>query len=83
MLHLNIIEYDICGQICPSTLLTALQVINEYSRQLSDGQVKIAFKTDNRDAISTIPESAENMGYPVTVTKGDGYYIIEISGEEE
>jgi TusA-related sulfurtransferase len=79
----NIIEYDICGQICPSTLLTALQVINEYSQQLSEGAVKIAFKTDNRDAISTIPESAANMGYPVTVTKGDGYYLIEISGEEE
>lgn len=83
MLPLNIIEYDIRGQICPSTLLTALQVINEYSEQLSDGAVKIIFKTDNRDATSTIPESAANMGYPVTVTKGDGYYVIEIRGEEE
>ena len=83
MLSVNIIEYDICGQICPSTLLTALRVINEYSEQLAEGAVKIAFKTDNRDAISTIPESAANMGYPVTVTKGDGYYLIEISGEEE
>lgn len=80
---MNIIEYDIRGQICPSTLLTALQVINEYSEQLSDGAVKIIFKTDNRDATSTIPESAANMGYPVTVTKGDGYYVIEIRGEEE
>jgi len=80
---LTIIKYDICGQICPSTLLTALQVINEYSEQLAEGEVKIAFKTDNRDAISTIPESAANMGYPVTVTKGDGYYLIEIRGGEE
>ena len=80
---MTIIKYDICGQICPSTLLTALQVINEYSEQLAEGEVKIAFKTDNRDAISTIPESAANMGYPVTVTKGDGYYLIEIRGGEE
>lgn len=80
---MNIIKYDICGQICPSTLLTALQVINEYSRQLEDGAVKLAFKTDNRDAIGTIPESAANMGYAVTVTKGDGYYLIEIGGEAE
>ena len=83
MLAVNIIKYDICGQICPSTLLTALQVLNEYSQQLSEGAVKIAFKTDNRDAISTIPESAANMGYPVSVTKGDGYYLIEVSGEED
>jgi TusA-related sulfurtransferase len=83
VLHLNIIEFDILGQICPSTLLTALQVINEYSRELSEGRVKLAFKTDNRDAIGTIPESAQNMGYSATVTKGDGCYLIEISGEEE
>ena len=80
---MNIIKYDICGQICPSTLLTALQVINEYSQQLSEGALKIAFKTDNRDAIGTIPESAANMGYQVAVTKGDGFYLIEVSGEEE
>lgn len=75
--------YDICGQICPSTLLAALKEINEYSQQLSDGTLKLAFKTDNRDAIGTIPESAANMGYAVTVTKGDGYYLIEIGGAEE
>ena len=80
---MKIIEFDIRGQICPSTLLTALQVINEYSLQLSDGSVKLAFKTDNRDAIGTIPESASNMGYAVAVTKGDGHYLIEIRGETE
>ena len=80
---MKIIDFDIRGQICPSTLLTALQVINEYSLQLSDGSVKLSFKTDNRDAIGTIPESASNMGYAVAVTKGDGHYLIEISGEAE
>jgi TusA-related sulfurtransferase len=79
---LNIIKYNICGQICPSTLLTALEVINKYSRQLEDNMIKLSFKTDNRDAINTIPESASNMGYSVSVTKGDGYYLIEIGGAE-
>ena len=79
---MNSIEFDICGQICPSTLLTALKAINDYSLQLSDGTATLAFKTDNRDAISTIPESASNMGYKVTVTKKEGYYLIEIGGEE-
>jgi len=76
------IEFDICGQICPSTLLTALQKINEYSGQLSDGLVTLAFKTDNRDAISTIPESASNMGYTVTVTKKEDCYLVAVSGGE-
>jgi TusA-related sulfurtransferase len=79
---LNIVEFDICGQICPSTLLTALQRINEYSQQLSDGLLTLAFKTDNRDAINTIPESASNMGFKVTVTKKEGYYLLEVSGGE-
>ena len=79
---MNIIEFDICGQICPSTLLTALQVINKYSQQLEGSTVRLAFKTDNRDAINTIPESASNMGYKVTVTKKEGYYLVEVGGGE-
>ena len=82
MLPLNIIKYDICGQICPSTLLTALQEINKYSQQLEDSTVKLAFKTDNRDAINTIPEAASNMGYKVTVTKKEDHYLVEIGGAE-
>lgn len=79
---MKVIEFDIRGQICPSTLLTALKEINEYSDQLVDGTVRLAFRTDNRDAVGTIPESATNMGYSVTVTRGDGYYLIEIDGLE-
>lgn len=79
---MNTIEFDIRGQICPSTLLTALQEINKHSLQLEEGTVALAFKTDNRDAIQTIPESASNMGYAVTVTKKEGYYLVEVSGGE-
>ncbi|PKL51394.1 MAG: sulfurtransferase TusA family protein [Nitrospira bacterium HGW-Nitrospira-1] len=79
---MNIIEFDIRGQICPSTLLTALKAINDHSRQITDGTVKLAFKTDNRDSMGTIPESAANMGYKTTVTKKEGYYLVEIGSEE-
>ncbi|MBI5639384.1 MAG: sulfurtransferase TusA family protein [Nitrospirae bacterium] len=74
------IEFDICGQICPSTLLIALKEINTHSQRIRDGAVKLSFKTDNRDAVVTIPESASNMGYTVHVAKEDGCYLIEISG---
>lgn len=77
---MNIIEFDICGQICPSTLLIALKEINKYHAQLKDGTVRLAFKTDNRDAVTTIPESAENMGYGVEVSQGKGCYLIEVRG---
>jgi TusA-related sulfurtransferase len=77
---MDAIEFDIRGQVCPSTLLIALREINKHSRRLRDGTVKLAFKTDNRDAVATIPESAGNMGYDARVTKTGGYYLIEING---
>jgi TusA-related sulfurtransferase len=77
---LQVIKYDICGQICPSTLLTALKEINNYSQQLMDGEITLVFYTDNRDAVTTIPESAANMGYTVNVTKMEKCYMLEISG---
>jgi len=80
---LSVIKYDICGQICPSTLLIALKEINDYSQQLMDGEVTLAFYTDNRDAVTTIPESAVNMGYKVNVTKKEKCYMIEISGGQK
>lgn len=79
---MGIIEHDIRGQICPATLLFALREINAHAAGLEDGTVKLKIMTDNRDAITTIPESVENMGYAVAVTKGDGYYLIEISGQK-
>lgn len=75
------IEFDICGQVCPSTLLIALKEINEHQAELKRKEVRLSFKTDNRDAVITIPESASNMGYAVTVEKGDACYIIGISKE--
>ena len=73
------IEYDIRGQMCPSTLLTTLREINRLREQLSAGLIYIEVKTDNRDATSTIPTTVNNMGYEATVTKKEGYYQIIIN----
>ena len=72
------IEFDIRGQICPSTLLIALRELNNHKERLRRGEVRLAFKTDNRDATVTIPDAAENMGYGVRVTKTEDGYIIAV-----
>ena len=74
------IEYDIRGQICPSTLLTALREINLHQEQLQQRAVRLLFLTDNRDCVATIPESAQNMGYGAQVTRREGFYVIEVNG---
>lgn len=76
-------EFDIRGQLCPATLLVALKEINTYADLLRQGSVKLCFKIDNRDATATIPESASNMGYAVTVEKKDGYYCIEVARKSD
>ncbi len=72
------IEFDIRGQLCPATLLVALKEINARAALLKSGAVKLCFLIDNRDATGTIPESASNMGYAVTVEKQEGWYRIEV-----
>ena len=74
----NSIEYDIRGQICPSSLLITLREINGLKTKISRGNVQVKVLTDNRDAIVTIPEAVENMGYGATVLKRKGYYLITI-----
>ena len=74
----QVIEIDIRGQICPSTLLTALKAINSHKQELQNGTVKLSFKTSNRDAVITIPDAATNMGYGINVTKEADYYLIVV-----
>ena len=78
----SIIEFDIRGQICPATLLTALREINRHAQPLRQGEVALRFLTSNRDSTQTIPESAANMGFNATVTAMDGYYEIAVTGHE-
>ena len=73
------LEFDISGQICPSTLLVALREINRNIDKINAGKVRIRFRTDNRDCTNTIPEAAGNMGLNVNVSKEDSCYVIVIS----
>lgn len=66
------------GQICPSTLISALREINRRKDEIKSGSVTLVFMSDNRDSTVTIPETAENMGYGTKVTKENDYYRIEI-----
>lgn len=75
----ELVEVDIRGQICPSSLLAALREVNARRARLKQGTVRLVLMTDNRDATVTIPDAARNMGYDVSVDKLDGYYRIEIS----
>ena len=70
------IEVDMRGQVCPSTLLVAMDNINQNQEELNSHKVKLLIKTDNRDAITTIPGTAENMGYETEITPQDGFYEI-------
>jgi TusA-related sulfurtransferase len=72
------IELDIRGQICPSTLLVALREMNNNIDELNAGCARLFIRTDNRDAINTIPEAAGNMGFQVDVCKTGAAYTILI-----
>jgi len=74
----NRIEVDMRGQVCPSSLLTALEQTNKHKQALRAGEIILEIKTDNRNATATIPGTAKNMGYDVLVLKKTGYYEILI-----
>lgn len=71
-------EMDICGQVCPSSLLMALRVANENYTAIANGEMQVVIKTDNRDATGTIPGAVENMGVFAEVEKADGHYKITL-----
>lgn len=71
-----IIELDIRGQICPSCLLQTLKAVNENSAAIRTGRAEVVVSTDDRQAVSTIPDATAKMGYQSTVERtGDGYRI--------
>lgn len=73
-------QLDIRGQICPSTLLTALREVNLHKNALKTGALRVVILTDDRNATTTIPNAVDNMGYPVTVQRENGYYNITVGG---
>ncbi len=75
----RVIDFDIRGQICPSSCLLALKKINSLKLELKNGDILLRIITDHRDATVTIPDSARNMGYDVKVAKESDYYLINIT----
>jgi len=78
----TIIEYDIRGQICPATMLTALREINRHAAALRTGDITLLFLTTNRDSTQTIPEAVANMGFRVQVIPQEGHYLIKVGGND-
>lgn len=72
------VEFDIRGQICPSSLLTVLREVNSRRVELRSGWLRLSFRTNNRDATNTVPTTVRNMGYAVSVIKEQGHYLIVI-----
>ena len=78
MKQTELCEFDIRGQICPSSLLLALREVNRQHQELLAGHLRMMILTDNRDATGTVPEAVRIMGLDADVEKADGYYSITI-----
>jgi TusA-related sulfurtransferase len=75
---------DIRGQVCPSSLLTTLKVLNQNAESLRRGSIRVRVLTDSRDAVVTIPNAALNMGFKAQVEKlPEGHYEVVISHEAD
>ncbi len=79
----RMVELDIRGQVCPSTLLTTLREVNRHQKEIREGGLQLLVRTDNRDATVTLPQAAANMGLSVEVCKEDGCYLISIGKGQE
>lgn len=77
----QLIEVDLRGQLCPSTLLTALKEINDHKARLRDGSAKLLFMTDNRDCTVAIPDAVTIMGYGVKVSRDGDHYLIVVDND--
>lgn len=83
-LQTRIIQVDMRGQVCPSTLLVAMDNLNRHGEALQSGALQLLIITDNREALHTIPATAENMGYVARITKTTSHYelLIGLSDQE-
>jgi TusA-related sulfurtransferase len=76
---LKTVEIDICGQICPSSLLTTLREVNEHKHPLRNGDIQLDILTDNHDSTNRVCEAVGNMGYLVKVEDQDKFFRISIT----
>jgi len=77
---MRIINIDIRGQICPSCLLLTLREINSNGATIRAGGVEVVVLTDDRLATTTIPATADRMGFRTEVARLDDAYRIRIFG---
>jgi len=73
------VEIDVCGQICPSTLLTALSEVNKHKEPLLKGNFQLNILSDNLDSTNRVREAVSNMGYQVTVEDQQSHFCIAIA----
>jgi TusA-related sulfurtransferase len=78
----EIVPLDIRGTVCPASLLLTLRKLNELKDPIHGCAARLEVSTDSRDSVATITEAAVNMGYLVSVDKGEGRYVLTISGTE-
>lgn len=80
MAHIDeTVEIDVCGQICPSSLLTALREVNKHKNQLRSGRLQLDILTDNHDSTNRICDAVGNMGYHIEVKDKQKHYKISIA----
>ena len=72
------IDIDIQGQICPSCLLLTLKELNHNGEAIRAGRAEIVVTTDDRQATTSIPVTADRMGFRTEVVRLDGIYRIRI-----
>jgi TusA-related sulfurtransferase len=75
----QVVTLDICGQVCPASLLITLRRVNEIKDAIHQGKTRLDVLTDNRDAVGTITEAIANMGYDLSTEKREGHYVMSIS----
>lgn len=74
----QVVTLDICGQVCPASLLITLRKVNEIKDAIHQGQSRLEVLTENRDAVGTITEAVSNMGYGIATEKREGHYVLSI-----
>lgn len=75
----QVVTLDICGQVCPASLLITLRKVNELKESIHQGRMRLDVLTDSRDAVGTISEALSNMGYGIATEKSEGRYVLSIS----
>jgi TusA-related sulfurtransferase len=75
---MDALTFDLKGKVCPSTLLQTLKYVNTHKKPLKNKDIELIILTDHRDALNTIPDALEKMGFSFKIEKNTYYYKIHI-----